>query len=101
MTIPFNTIEDPVVEDTIGEDLRKKNEIPSFSTNITSQQFFIKRKLYDQCGKSHQSSNSARKTNYKFNLHPIVWSKEKKKLLSQRKIDTKGIGLLIKPPASF
>ena len=57
-----------------------------------------KRKLFERPIKK-KSVESVRRKPKIWKINPIIWTKEKKSILTQRKIDTKGIGLIMLPPA--
>jgi hypothetical protein len=93
-------IEQPTVEDTIGKKLVHKNEFQIPSISLNSQRYsYQKQKLY--VPKKRGSIESVRHHTKGLRVKPIFWCKTKKPLLTQRQIDTKGIGLMIKPPVSF
>jgi hypothetical protein len=93
-------IEQPTVEDTIGKELVQKNEYQIPSISVNSQRYsYQKQKLY--VPKKRGSIETVRHHTKGLRVEPIFWRKTKKPMLTQRQIDTKGIGLMIKPASSF
>jgi hypothetical protein len=98
--LQFNMIEPPIVEDVIGKNLAQKNEFSMPSIDPSTQRYFYeKQTLYEP--KKRRSVESVKRRPKHLRVKPIFWSKSKLPLISQHKFDTKGIGLVIKPPPSF
>ena len=102
ITKPFVSIDPPIVEDVLGRTLRSNNEfLQSIASSSEPHMFRYKKcKLYDNKHNPRKSMESMRKLSKKLRVKPVYWSKRKFKNTNQQKIDTMGIGLVIKPPVS-
>lgn len=101
-TKPFVSIDPPVVEDKLGGALFKQNDRSlDPSTDIDSNKYRYKKHRIGRNSQNRRSMETVKhRSCRKLCVKPIYWSKTKCKLLKEPKINTKEIGLFIKPPLS-
>ena len=103
ITKPFAGINPPIVEDILGSELLRDNKYQEISNQFdTHEHKFKKQNLFDRKRNHRRSLEDVfRNTQKSLRVSPIFRSKRKLSNFWMSKIESKGIGLIIKPPVKL
>lgn len=103
ITKPFTGVNPPIVEDVLGDELLRDNKYQDFSDRFGKSEYVLKKQnLFDRRRNHRRSLEDVfRDTQKSLRVSPVFWSKRKLSNFKTNKIESKGIGLLIKPPVKL